>query len=155
MTVSFIGHRDTPQNVKNVLRNLLTDLINNHNVTTFYVGNQGNFDNIVISVLKDLKSIYPNIDYAVIIAYMPKENDKSLNDLPTIYPYGLEAVPRRYAISARNRWMIEQSDILVSYVTLNAGGAAKFKELAEKKHKIVINIAEEKTADYLIQDNGC
>ena len=146
MTVSFIGHKDTPQSVKSVLKNLLTDLINNHNATTFYVGNQGNFDNIVISVLKDLKSIYPNIDYAVIIAYMPQENDKNLNELPTIYPYGLETVPRRYAISARNRWMIENSDILVSYVTHNIGGAAKFKELAEKKHKVVINIADEKNS---------
>ena len=155
MTVSFIGHRDTPQSVKSVLRILLSDLINNYNATMFYVGNQGSFDNIVISVLKELKSIYHNIDYAVIIAYMPDGNDKKLNDLPTIYPYGLETVPRRYAISARNRWMIENSDIVVSYVTHNVGGAAKIKELAEKKHKIVINIAEEIKQPIILKDNGC
>lgn len=150
MTVSFIGHRDTPQNIKGVLRNLLIDLIERHNATTFYVGNQGSFDNIVISVLRELKSLYPNIDYAVVIAYMPRENEKSLTDLPTLYPHGLETVPPKYAIASRNRWIIENSDILVSYVTHNVGGAAKFKELAEKKHKTVINIANEnKTADYL------
>lgn len=37
--------------------------------------------------------------------------------------------------------MIEQSDYVVTYVNHNFGGAARFKELAERKHKTVINIA--------------
>lgn len=37
--------------------------------------------------------------------------------------------------------MIEQSDYVVTYVKYTIGGASKFKELAEKKKKIVINIA--------------
>lgn len=34
--------------------------------------------------------------------------------------------------------MIQQSDVVVTYVTHNFGGAAQFKELAEKQNKYVI-----------------
>ncbi len=37
--------------------------------------------------------------------------------------------------------MIEHSDYVVTYVRYTCGGAAQFKELAEKKKKIVISIA--------------
>ena len=36
--------------------------------------------------------------------------------------------------------MIEKSDYVVTYVHHSFGGAAQFKEIAEKKGKIVINI---------------
>ncbi len=39
--------------------------------------------------------------------------------------------------------MIEHSDYVITYVKYNVGGAARFKELAEKKKKTVINIAGE------------
>ena len=37
--------------------------------------------------------------------------------------------------------MIEQSDYVVTYVKYTVGGAEKFKKLAEKKKRMVINIA--------------
>lgn len=37
--------------------------------------------------------------------------------------------------------MIERSDYVVTYVKYTVGGAVRFKELAEKKNKTVINIA--------------
>ena len=40
----------------------------------------------------------------------------------------------------RNRWMLERSDIVVTYVR-SPGGAAKFKALAERKGKHVIEVA--------------
>lgn len=39
--------------------------------------------------------------------------------------------------------MIEHSDYVISYVKYDIGGAARFKELAEKKNRIVINIADQ------------
>ena len=38
--------------------------------------------------------------------------------------------------------MIENSSTVITYVTHPTGGAAKFKELAEKKRKTLINIAK-------------
>lgn len=59
----------------------------------------------------------------------------------TIIPDGIETVPKKFAINYRNSWMIEQSDYVVTYVNSSVGGAAKFKKQAEKKNKIVINLA--------------
>ena len=44
--------------------------------------------------------------------------------------------------------MIQQSDIVVTHVNHNFGGAAQFKEMADMKKKIVINIEIDKN-EYL------
>jgi len=91
--------------------------------------------------LIELSKIYP-INYTVVLAYLPgKYNAEEGSPTNTILPDGIETVPRRFTINYRNKWMIEQSDYVVTYVKYTVGGASKFKELAEKKKKIVINIA--------------
>jgi len=47
----------------------------------------------------------------------------------------------RYAIAARNKWMLERADFVVAYVKRDIGGAARFVSEAKKKGKKVINIA--------------
>ena len=140
MTCTFFGHRDTPAIVKPLLRQVIIDLIEHHGVTQFYVGSQGNFDTMARSLLSELVQIYP-IHYAVVLAYLPKENDPSSDGSHTILPDGFESVPPRFAIDYRNRWMIDHSDIVVTYVR-SPGGAAKFKELAERRGKIVVDVAK-------------
>lgn len=49
--------------------------------------------------------------------------------------FGHRDTPPKFAISKRNRWMIEHSDIVVTYVKYHFGGAAQWKVLAEKKGK--------------------
>ena len=120
-----------------VLRKIMIDLIENKNVNEFYVGNNGRFDGMVKSVLRELRKIYTDIDFSVVLAYMPKEKDEhGIEDFSdTIFPEGLELVHPRYAIVKRNRWMVEQSDYVVTYVEHRYGGAAQLKELAERKSK--------------------
>ena len=139
MTVTFFGHSDTPLSVENSLHLLLIDLIENHNAVNFYVGNNGNFDLMVRKQLKELSEIY-DIHYSVVLAYYQNKTDTQNEEMNTIYPEGLETVPRRFAISWRNKWMIKQSDTVVTYVKHNFGGAAQFKELAQKQGKEVINL---------------
>ncbi|MBQ2904543.1 MAG: hypothetical protein IJE48_09120 [Clostridia bacterium] len=138
-TVTFFGHRDTPKEIEPALRLTLIDLIENKNVTVFYVGNNGNFDTMVRRQLEDLSQTYP-ITYSVVLAYLPTEKNKYDNLTNTIYPEGLENVPKRFAISYRNKWMIQQADTVVSYVIRTYGGAAKFKELAERLDKTVFEL---------------
>ncbi len=109
-------------------------------MNVFYVGNQGRFDALVRRVLKDMQIQYPHIRYAVVLAYMPTEKDMHGDFSDTVYPEGLETVPRRFAIAARNRWMLEKADYVVSYVAYSTGGAARFTELAEKKGKKIIRL---------------
>ena len=37
--------------------------------------------------------------------------------------------------------MIQQADIIVTYVTHNFGGAAQFKEMAERLNKYVVEVS--------------
>lgn len=126
------------------LRSTLIYLIKNKNVDLFYVGNQGNFDYMVKKNLKLLKTHYPYINYAVVLAYMPGKKLKTdyTDYSDTIFPSGLEKTPAKYAILKRNNWMINKSDFVITYVKYAIGGAVKFKKLAEKKGKIVLNIAD-------------
>ena len=139
MVCTFFGHKEIPKEIEPTLRSTLIDLIENKNATVFYVGNNGNFDTMVRRQLEDLSQTYP-ITYSVVLAYLPTEKNNYDNLTNTIYPEGLEIVPKRFAISWRNKWMIQQTDIVVTYVTHNFGGAAQFKEMAEKLSKDVINL---------------
>ena len=143
MTCTFFGHRFVPQKIEPTLRSTLIDLIENHGADLFYVGNHGEFDAMVRRVLCELSAKYP-IRYRVVLAYMPEKQDEyRLTDYSnTILPEGIETAPKRFAISYRNRWMIEQSDFVVTYVVHDAGsGAAQFKKLAELKGKTIIELS--------------
>ena len=140
MTVTFFGHKDTPKEIESTLRTTIINLIENHNATTFYVGNHGNFDSMVTRQLKSLSKIYP-ITYSVVLAYMPTKQDEYEDFNNTILPEGIETKPKRFAISYRNKWMIQQSDFVITYVTHNFGGAAQFKEMAEKQGKNIIELS--------------
>ena len=140
---TFFGHRDCPSSIEPKLREVLIDLIENHAVDVFYVGQQGAFDRIVRSVLKELLSIYPHIRYAVVLERLPLKRDEfdSLDYSDTMLPESIETVPPRFAISWRNKWMLKRSDYVVTYITHSWGGAAQFTESAQRQNKQVINLA--------------
>ena len=137
---TFFGHRECPDSIKARLREVLVELVTNHEVDMFYVGNQGRFDAIVRSVLREVKKEYPQIIYAVVLAYMPGEHTEYEDYSDTMLPEGIESVHPRYAISWRNNWMLRQSDYVVSYITHSWGGAAQFAKKAEGQRKTVINL---------------
>ena len=103
---------------------------------------QGSFDSMVRSVLKELVSLYPHINYDVVLEHMPPKRDEfdTRDYSDTMLPEGIETVHPRFAISWCNKRMIKQSDYVVTYVTHSWGGAAQFAELAEKQKKTVINV---------------
>ena len=139
-TCCFFGHREVTHNIRSKLTAIIKKLITEDDVTEFYIGHQGQFDGIVYSVLKELKAKYPHIRYTVVLAYMPDEHTKELYGENTLYPDGLETVPKRFAISKRNDWMIKQSGFAVCYVYKITGGAAKFREKAEEKGLQIIDV---------------
>ena len=140
---TFFGHHDCPSTIKSKIKEVLVDLIEHHNVDTFYVGRQGMFDSIVCSVLRELTQLYPHIKYSVILERVPeKKNEFDLNDYSdTMLPEGIENVHPRYAISWRNRWMIKQSEYVVAYITHSWGGAAKFVDIARRAKLIIRTLA--------------
>lgn len=90
---TLFGHRECPEEIRPIFTEVLVDLIENHNVDLFYVGNQGRFDTIVRGVLQKLQRKYPHIDYAVVLAYIPEKKSKYEDFSDTIVPEGIESVP--------------------------------------------------------------
>ena len=145
MIVTFFGHADTPDEVKPLLEATIREMIEQGGATMFYVGDKGKFDNMARKTLRKLTQEYPHVRYGVVMAYMPgKKPEFDYEDRSdTIFPEGLERAHPRYAIASRNRWMVENSDVVVAYVSRQFGGAARFKEMAEKKGKLIVNLARQ------------
>ena len=137
---TFFGHRDCPDSIKPKLKETLIELITMHGVDMFYVGNQGQFDAIVRSVLRELKAEYPHINYAVVLAYMPRAQNENYDFSDTMLPEGIEKIHPRYAISWRNNWMLQHSEYVVTYITHTWGGAVRYAQKAEKQGKHILSL---------------
>jgi len=118
------------------------DLIETQGVDVFFVGNHGDFNRMTRSLLRELSELYPHIRYAVVLAYVPQKRDEFDQRYwsDTMLPEGIERVPPRFAISWRNRWMLDHADIVVTYVTHSWGGAAQFAEIAERQGKAIVKL---------------
>ncbi len=140
LSCTFIGHRDCPDEIEEKLYETVECLIIKNGVKNFYVGTQGKFDYIVYRVLADLKSKY-NIEIYVVLAYLD-EKKKYYNEKFTVFPEILETIPKRYAIIKRNKYMINKSQFLVSYVNNSFTNAYIFMKGAIDKNLKIINIGK-------------
>ena len=99
---------------------------------------------MVLTVLREIKNEFPNIDYAVVLAYMPDRPAGEYSYFTpeeSLFPDGLEKVPRKFAILWRNDWMFGKADIVICYVNHYFGGAGRMIEKAQKRKKRIINLA--------------
>ena len=142
MTCTFFGHWLSPEEIKPKIREAVVSLIKNNDVNMFYVGTHGLFDRISREVLEEIAEIY-NIDYRIVLSRVPgKKRDFDQTDYSkTIVPDGIEKTHPRFGIVFRNKWMIKQSDYVITYIENPIGdGAAQFSELAEKRGKKIIKL---------------
>ena len=139
MLVTFCGHSQVSDSaaVAAALKTIISDLIA-EGADEFYLGGYGEFDSLAARTIRDAKADHPEIVATLVIPYMDREFDPKYYD-GSVYP-PLETVPRRYAISKRNEWMIEQADVVVSYVKHGWGGAATTLKYAERKKKRIISV---------------
>lgn len=135
-TCTFFGHRNTPENIKEKLKQTIITLIESENVTGFLVGNNGMFDLLVKQTLAELSALYP-ITYYIVLSALPKDNQMIPHSL---LPEGFEKFPPKFAIDRRNDYMLKKSDFVICYSSHHFGGAGKFTEKAIKKNKRVINL---------------
>ena len=140
---TFFGHRDCPDTIRTKLQETLIELITLYGVDMFYVGNQGQFDAIVRSVLGELRTEYPQINYAVVLAYMPGAKNENYDFSDTMLPEGIENIHPRYAISWRNNWMLHQSEYVVTYITHTWGCSAQFAKKAQAMQKVVVKFVNQ------------
>lgn len=138
MICTFFGHRDASEKVVFALREVIENLIKK-GVKSFFVGNNGNFDLYVQNILSNIKNSTGEIDFNIVLSYLG-EKAISDNQDATIFPEGLEKVPKRYAISKRNDWLISNSNIAIIYCTNTFSNSFKLSQKAIKKKLTVINL---------------
>lgn len=137
MIVSFCGHGNVTNksDVQEWLYTTIENLILG-GAKIFYLGGYGEFDSLAKSVLREHKKCHSHIDIVLILPYLNSSIDEA-GYCYTLYP-PIETVPKRFAISKRNEWIVKQSEIVVAYVTHGWGGAAKTLEFAQRKKKQII-----------------
>ena len=141
MTVTFCGHRDFygQEAVMRWLRETVEALILD-GAGEFLLGGYGGFDTCAASVVRELKGQYPAIRSTLVLPYPDRAVDTAKYD-GTLYP-PLEKVPKRYAISKRNEYMVDEADIVVAWVTHDWGGASATLAYASRKRKELIRYTD-------------
>ena len=141
MVVTFCGHKqvENEDQVRQWLENAVDGLIR-EGADVFYLGGYGGFDRMALSAVNKAKEAHPSVRAILVLPYLDRSMDLDAYD-GSIYP-PLEKVPRRYAISRRNRWMVDQADVVVAYVIHEWGGAATTLRYAEAKKKTIIRFPD-------------
>jgi len=81
--------------------------------------------------LKELSGVYPQINYYVVHAYLPEKGGEDFEH--TVYPEGIETIPKRFAIDYRNRWMVGQADVVVNMTEIDDAGRAQIEDIVKRK----------------------
>lgn len=141
MIVTFCGHREVQEaeKVRKWLCETVEGLIQ-EGADCFYLGGYGQFDSMAADVVWETKQKYPHIRSVLVLPYLDREYDMSGYD-ESIYP-PLEKIPRRYAISKRNEYMVDRADLVVAYVIYCFGGANKTFQYAYRKRKRIVRYTQ-------------
>ncbi len=139
------GHREIFKAFTFDLSQVLEYLILNYSVTEFWTGGMGEFDELFSSTVRGLKRKYPNIKLILIKPYFSNELNTNKEYYCSLYdglviPEILSNVHPKSAITKRNKWMVENSDFIVTYVYRDYGGAFQAKKYAQKLGKGVISV---------------
>ncbi len=145
--VSFIGHRDIDdyREVENRLNEIIPDVLKNKDFVEFMIGRNGEFDIFAASYIKRLvKSLGYGREKCVLILVLPylvaniPYYEKYYDDV--IIPEKIAKVHYKAAITGRNKWLVDNSDMLIAYVKRDEGGAAECLRYATKKQKRIKRI---------------
>ena len=138
-TATVIGHNECYDVDTDHLRAELIHLINS-GITTFISGGTGGFDRLCARMIYDLKKTFPHIRSYIIIPYLDQKIFEPSYFDGSEFPECLEAVPYRFRISRRNRWMADNSAYAVCYVNRSFGGAAQTYRYAKNHGVHIIDI---------------
>ncbi len=150
LTVCLFGHRiiEDYQTVESKLYELLRIIMQKGNrEIEFLVGRNGDFDLMAASLIRKLKKETgnENVFLALVLPYETAELRNNTESFESYYD-SIEICEAsanqnfKYAIVARNRDMVDRSDMVVVYVKNKSGGAYQAQKYAEKNQKRIINL---------------
>ena len=144
MVVTFCGHKEITgsDELHDRLLSVLRELIS-EGADSFLLGGYGAFDGLAASAVREMQAEFPHIRSTLVLPYIDRSFNTELYN-GSVYP-PLENVPRRFAISRRNEWMVDQADVIIAFVNHGWGGAAATLRYAERKKKRIVWLAKAKT----------
>ena len=149
-TVCFFGHREIRKfrEAEASLEALIRTLLLQKTYVHFLVGREGDFDQLVSSVIKRQQRCV-RADNSALIWILPYSTAQLRDQAENFLAY-YDAVeicrdaacsPPKAAFQVRNRQMVDQSDLVVVYVEHQRGGAYQAMHYAQKQKKQIINLA--------------
>ena len=138
------GHRYVFENLISKLDNAVEEAIT-QGCELFYTGAMGDFDSLFSSAVRSAKKVYPYIKLICVKPYFTTDINTDKDYYAALYddiiiPDELAGIHPKAAIKARNRWMIDNSDIVLIYTVRNYGGAYEAKQYAQHENKAIIII---------------
>ena len=150
LNISLFGHRkiEDLKLLDDKLMPLVHELIQMNPYVSFFIGRNGEFDEYAASVIKRVQKILgkENSEITLVLPYATadmKYYEEYYDSV--IIPESLYGVHPKSAITMKNRWMIDHSDLVIVNVERNCGGAYTAMKYAEKMQKKLINLCEDKS----------
>ena len=149
-TVAFFGHRhiENALEIEEKLEKIIYKLMNQDGYIEFLVGRNGEFDNIVSSVVHRVKEKIDDANCALILV-LPYPTSEYKNNVKNFENYfdSIEISHKaslsrpKASIGIRNREMADRADLIICYIEKDAGGAVNAVEYAKSKGKKIVNLA--------------
>ena len=151
-TVSFFGHRhlDSTIQIEKRLEAIVLNLLSTESYVEFLVGRDGAFDLLAASLIHRCKRTF-RADNSSLVWVMPYPTAEYKDNEAMYWAYYDEievcqkAAEKHFkaAFQARNRDMVDRSDLIISCIQRETGGAWNTIRYARKRNCPIINIATE------------
>ena len=150
ITVTFCGHSTIyDEGVRDALYKAISDVLftlSSIDKVTFFCGGYGAFDDLCSTVIDEIRrnGVAPEIEKVFVTPYISESYKDHIDFMRSryddvVFP-PIESVPKKFAISRRNEWMIDQSDVVIAYVIHSFGGAATTLRYAYRKKKTIVRL---------------
>lgn len=152
-TVSFFGHRRILNQlpIDRKLEEVIVNLLQEYSYIEFLVGRDGDFDQLVSSAIRQCQRKHGHHNSSHIWV-MPYPTSFFRNNEEACYAYYdeieicEESTVKHFksAFQARNRHMVDRSNLVVFYVETNEGGAYQTMQYAMQNGKECLNLYDAK-----------
>ena len=149
-TVAFFGHRYIEDlfEIEKLAEDCIYKLIDEKEYVEFLVGRNGDFDNLISSVIFRVRKNYrdDNSSFVLLLPYTTAEYTNNQSGFENYYSdieisRKAEASYPKAAIQIRNREMVNRANLIICYIKEEKGGAYSAIQYAVENGKRIINLA--------------
>ena len=138
-TCFFIGHRDAPESIYERPLSAVERHISEYGVTDFVVGRYGNFDRLAARAVVEAKQHHSDVMLTLLMPYYLADAEPLPNGFDgSLFPDGLETVPKRAAILRANQYMIRHCDYMIAYDIGQIGNTRELVARAKQRMDLKI-----------------